>query len=83
MQNIDKNKLFSAVLNSLGGKVSKRDLENLSKGDATDLINSLNPNDRAKINELLNDKQKLMKTMQSEEFKNILNRFSKGGNNNG
>ncbi len=83
MQNIDKNKLFSAVLNSLGGKVSKRDLENLSNGDATDLINSLNPNDRAKINELLNDKQKLMKTMQSEEFKNILNRFSKGGNNNG
>lgn len=83
MQNIDKNKLFSAVLNSFGGKISKSDLDNLSKGNAANLINNLNANDRAKINELLNDKQKLMKTMQSEEFKNILNRFSKGGNNNG
>ena len=73
---IDKEKLLNTIRTSLGGN---EHLENAVKnGSAENILNSLNPRDAARVNSILNDKQKLDELLKSDKARAILNQLLNG-----
>ena len=50
-------------------------------GDTSSLLSSLSPEDRKKVNDALNDKERLKQILSSDAAKKLLNLL--GGKNNG
>lgn len=63
------------------GKINKDAINKAKKGDTSSLLNSLSPEDRKKVNDALNDKEKLKQILSSDAAKKLLNLL--GGKNNG
>ena len=80
--NIDKNKILSAIINSGDKKINRKDVERAGKGDISGLLGSLDTQDRKKLQEALNDKEKARKILASKEGREILKSFL-GGKQNG
>lgn len=79
---IDKKKLLNAIINSGDKKINRKDVERAEKGDMSALLGALNREDRAKLNEALNNKDTARKILASKEGREILKSFL-GGKNNG
>jgi hypothetical protein len=54
---------------------------NMSNEEKEKLINSLSKEDKAKLNEVLNDKEKLNDILKSPMAKALMKQFLKGGKN--
>lgn len=63
------------------GKINKDAINKAKNGDTSSLLNSLSPEDRKKVNDALNDKEKLKQILSSDAAKKLLNLL--GGKNNG
>ena len=80
--NIDKQKLFNAIVNSTDSKINKDSLNRAKKGDVSELISQLSDADQKKLKAALNDKKLAKEILSSKEAKNILKNFL-GGKGNG
>lgn len=73
------NKNFDSVLSSLGNRVDKQKLTNAAKNGNTDeLINSLSPEDKKKLNSVLSDEKALEAVLKSPQAAAILKLLSGG-----
>lgn len=77
--NIDKEKLINTIISSSGGKLEKSAIEKASKGDMSGLLNALNTQDRQKLTEALNDKNKAKELLSSSAAKELLAKFLGNG----
>lgn len=68
-------------MNNNFNKLDKKILDAAKQGDANTLLNSLNSNDRQKIEDTLADKDKLRQILNSEAAQNLLKIL--GGKQNG
>ena len=82
MQNFENQKLYNAIISSLGGKVDSNAVKKAQKGDFGDLISSLPKEDAKKLTEALEDKEKARQLLSSEAAKNIIDMLF-GGKNDG
>lgn len=71
--NIDKQKLINSIISSSGGKLNKKSVENATQGDMSGLMSSLSDEDKKKLNEALNDKEKAKQLLSSDAAKQLLN----------
>ena len=72
--NIDKNKLLDAIVNSSGSKINKNAVSRAKKGDISALLSGLNEQDRKTLNEALADKSKAREILASKQAKEIMKR---------
>lgn len=77
----DNKNFFENAIKGSNGKIKREDIEKAKQGDAASLLNSLSPEDRKKVNDALNDKEKLKQVLSSDAAKKLLNLL--GGKNNG
>ncbi|MBQ9355410.1 MAG: hypothetical protein IJT84_07005 [Clostridia bacterium] len=78
--NNNKN-FYEDILKNGNGKINKDAINKAKNGDTSSLLNSLSPEDRKKVNDALNDKEKLKQILSSDAAKKLLNLL--GGKNNG
>ena len=78
--NNNKN-FYENILKNGNGKINKDAINKAKNGDTSSLLNSLSPEDRKKVNDALNDKEKLKQILSSDAAKKLLNLL--GGKNNG
>lgn len=72
---IDKEKLLLSIKKTLAGN---QNLNNaIKEGDKSAILQSLNEEDKNKINALLNDRESLNKLLNSQEAKELINKFLK------
>ena len=67
--NNGKDKLAQDTMRASGGKVDPAAAKQAANGDVSKLVNSLNPEDRAKLNALLSDKEATQKLLSSDAAK--------------
>ena len=79
--NIDKQKLFNAILNG-NEKINKRAIERAQNGDISDLVSNLSQQDKNSLKAALSDKKKAREILASKQAKEIIKKLS-GGTNNG
>ena len=73
------NKNFDSVLSSFGNKFDRQKLTNAAKNGNTDeLINSLSPEDKKKLDSVLNDKNALEAILNSPQAAAIIKLLSGG-----
>ena len=78
--NNNKN-FYEDILKNGNGKISKDMINKAKNGDTSSLLSSLSPEDRKKVNDALNDKERLKQILSSDAAKKLLNLL--GGKNNG
>ena len=78
--NNNKN-FYEDILKNGNGKINRDAINKAKNGDTSSLLNSLSPEDRKKVNDALNDKEKLKQILSSDAAKKLLNLL--GGKNNG
>ena len=71
MQN-GKDKLAQDIVRASGGKVDADVAKQAANGDVSKLMNSLKPEDRAKLNALLADKEATQKLLSSDAAKMMM-----------
>ena len=82
MKNNMNNDFINSAINASGGKLDAETIKNAAKtGDASEIINNLSPEDKNKINNLLNDKASLSALLKSPQALEILKKISRGGKN--
>ena len=72
---------YEDILKNGNGKINKDAINKAKNGDTSSLLNSLSPEDRKKVNDALNDEEKLKQILSSDAAKKLLNLL--GGKNNG
>lgn len=82
MKNNMNNDFINSAINASGGKLDAETIKNAAKtGNASEIINNLSPEDKNKINNLLNDKASLSALLKSPQALEILKKLSRGGKN--
>ena len=82
MKNNMNNDFINSAINASGGKLDAETIKKAAKtGNASDIINNLSPEDKNKINNLLNDKASLSAILKSPQALEILKKLSRGGKN--
>lgn len=81
-RNRSKN-IFDDISRSSNGKIGREDVDAAMKGNADALFQKLNSDDRAKVQNLLNDREALQKVLKSDAAKAIMESLMKNGNKNG
>ena len=82
MNNNINNDFINSAINASGGKIDAETIKKAAKsGNASDIINNLSPEDKNKINNLLNDKASLSALLKSPQALEILKKLSRGGKN--
>lgn len=80
--NIDKQKLINAIVNSSGSKINKNAIENAKKGDISGLTSGLDEENKKMLSKALNNKDKAREILASKEAKEIIKKLL-GGKGNG
>lgn len=79
-----KQKLIEALLKSSGGRLQRAAVSRAADGqDPSALIGMLSPEERARLTELTNNREKLEELLKSPQSQQILRSVLKGGNGNG
>lgn len=74
------NKIFNDILKDGNDKINKKEIENAVKSGNTDrLINSLSPEDKQKLLNIMSDKEAMNNILKSPKAQAILKLF--GGKN--
>ena len=82
MNNNLNNNFINSAINASGGKLNAETIKKAAKtGNASDIINNLSPEDKNKINNILNDKASLSALLKSPQALEILKNLSHGGKN--
>jgi len=72
----DQKHLFEKMANQSGGKFDRKTLEKAAKThNANDLVKNLSQQDKQKLENILSDKEKLKKVLESPEAKMLLKLF--------
>ena len=82
MKNNMNNDFINSAINASGGNLDAESIKKAAKtGNASDIINNLSPEDKNKINNILNDKASLSALLKSPQALEILKKLSRGGKN--
>ena len=82
MNNNQNNKNFDDMFFGANGNIDKKAISEAAKSGNTDkLINSLSPEDKQKLNSILNDKKAIAEMLKSPQAEAILKMLSGGGKN--
>ena len=81
-ENINKSELMRALKNAMGNRVKPDDVNAAANGKLDSLINSLDKDDRDKLNEALSDKNRIQEILNSDAARAIMNSLF-GGKGNG
>ena len=82
MNNNQNNKNLDDMISALGGNIDRNAIKDAAKNGNTDkLINSLSPEDKQKLNSVLNDKKAIESVLKSPQAAAILKMLSGGGKN--
>lgn len=74
--NLDKSKLLNLLKNS-AGKDGEKIANAVNTGDINSVLGALKDSDREKINNLLNNKEKMQEMLSSKAMSDILKNFKK------
>lgn len=77
--NTNNQKMIDNIISSSNGKVSREAVSSAMKGDASALLKGLGNEDRKKLDELLNNKEKAKEVLSSDAAKKLLKLFLKDG----
>lgn len=82
MNKNDNQNFFDNLIASSGGKINHKTISNAAKsGDTSELVNSLSPEDKQKLNNILSDKQALSELLKSPQAQALMKILKKGNNN--
>ena len=82
-KNINKQKLYNAILSSSSEKINSKNIDDAVKGDFSGIMSQMSENDRKKLNAALTDKNKAKEILSSDAAKEVLKNLLNGGKNNG
>ncbi len=66
------NSNYENILKFGNGKINKSDIEKAQKGDTSSLLDALSPEDRKKVTDALNNKEKLREVLSSDTAQKLL-----------
>ena len=72
----DKQKMLDALMRKTNGAVDRGSIEAAMNGDTNALLNRLNNSDKAKIQNMLNDKEALQKLLSSAAAQKLIKKIS-------
>lgn len=76
MADIDKNKIFNEISKAYDGKMDMKQFKNAAnKKDVSALVSALPEDDKAKIMNILNDKDSLNNLLKNPQVSSLLNNF--------
>lgn len=77
--NNGNRKIIDAIISSSEGKINRSAVDAALNGDASELMNSLNAEDRKKLNNALKNEKNARELLSSDVAKRIMNTLLNGG----